>query len=279
MRKIIVLFTAVFLAVSFSLSDAYRPPVRPVDPITVEVVGEDGGTFQSIPYRSSRQGGTQITKKYLEAVKGQNYSIIIRNRTSQRIGLVIAVDGRNIISGKQSNLGKNEEMYLIEAHGYAKFQGWRTDSATVHKFYFTDVADSYSVRTFSDTSAMGLIAVAAYREKIKHPPVYRSSKPIGSSEAAPAATGSAPKRAAKSSMDRAKSESAGTGFGESVYAPVERVEFEPVATPAQKILIKYEWRSTLCKKKLISCEPKYREGNRLWDDGQYAPHPPDYQHN
>jgi|WetSurMetagenome_2_1015567.scaffolds.fasta_scaffold00068_40 hypothetical protein len=275
MRKIIILCAAVFLALSFSLSDAGYP-VRPVDPLTVEVVGEEGGAFQSIPYKSYRQGGTHIVKKYLEASKGQNYTIIVRNRTSGRIGVVVAVDGRNIISGKQSNLNCNEQMYLIDPHGYAKFQGWRTDSATVHKFYFTDVADSYSVRTFSDTSAMGIIAVAAYREKVKHPHVYR--EPGGPIELQRAPAGSAPKRSAGKS-DSAQSESAGTGFGESVYAPVERVEFKPAATPAQKILIKYEWRSTLCKKRLISCEPKPGQGNRLWDDGGYAPHPPDYQHN
>jgi hypothetical protein len=271
MRTIVMLFAAFFLFVSLSFADVRRPPIRAVDPITVEVVSEEGGAFQTIHHKNYREGGTQIVKRYLEAQKGQNYSIVIRNRTSGRIGVVVAVDGRNIISGKQSNLSSNEQMYLIDPHGYAKFEGWRTDSATVHKFYFTDVADSYSVKTFGDTSAMGVIAVAAYREKVKRPPVYKSARPAG----APESAGAAPKRSAKS-MDRAKEESAGTGFGESVYSPVKRVEFEPITVAAQKVLIKYEWRSTLCKKGLISCEPGRKgEGNRLWDDNGYAPYPPD----
>jgi hypothetical protein len=275
MKKIIILLAAVIMALSVSVSFAYRPPVRAVDPVTIEIIGEDGSSFQVIPHKNYREGATRIIKQYLEARKGQNYSIVVRNRTSDRIGVVVAVDGRNIISGKQSNLANHEEMYLIDPHGYAKFQGWRTDSSTVHQFYFTDVPDSYSAKTFRDTSAMGVIAVAAYREKVKRPPVYKSARPSGSSEGA-AAPRAAPGRSAKS-MDRAKEESAGTGFGESVYAPVERVHFEPLATPAQKILVKYEWRSTLCKKGLISCGPRHKEGNRLWDEGGYAPYPPDYQ--
>jgi hypothetical protein len=274
MKTIVSLAAAVFLLAASSLSaEARRPPVRPAEPVTVEIISEDGGVFQSIPYKSYRQGGTNIIKRYLEARKGDNYSIIIRNRTSGRVGVVVAVDGRNIISGKQSNLGLGEQMYLIEPYGYARLQGWRTDSSTVHRFYFTDVADSYSVRTFRDTSAMGVIAVAAFREKVKRPPVYKQGE---APDAVPSAPGSVAKRSARKA-DSAKSESAGTGFGESVYAPVERVEFEPVAVAAQKVLVKYEWRATLCKKGIISCGTGQGEGNRLWDDGGYAPHPPDYR--
>jgi hypothetical protein len=36
--------------------------------------------------------------------KGENYSIVIRNNTPERIGVVIAVDGRNIITGEKSFL-------------------------------------------------------------------------------------------------------------------------------------------------------------------------------
>ena len=57
-------------------------------------------------------------------------------------------------------------------------------SDTVHKFYFTDTADSYSVRTFEDSTAMGVIAVAVYREKERPQPLYQSKQataPPGSS--------------------------------------------------------------------------------------------------
>jgi hypothetical protein len=69
--------------------------------IEVQVVGDRGRTLSQYPVREERGG---VYKAYLEARRGQNYSIQIRNRTNQRVGVVIAVDGRNIISGDRSNL-------------------------------------------------------------------------------------------------------------------------------------------------------------------------------
>jgi hypothetical protein len=43
------------------------------------------------------------------------------------------------------------------------------------------------------------------------------------------------------------------------------------------LLVKYEWRDVLCKKGLLKCW--YQEGNRLWDEYDYAPFPPDTARN
>jgi len=41
------------------------------------------------------------------------------------------------------------------------------------------------------------------------------------------------------------------------------------------VLIKYEWRETLCRMGVISCGQTYgRIPNRLWDGCGYAPPPP-----
>ncbi len=266
MKNIIIFVTAVFLAATLSIASAHQPP-RSYDPVRIEVVAEDGSTLLSVPHRDFQEGGTHVIKKFLEARKGQNYGIVVRNIGSERIGVVIAVDGRNIISGKQSNLANSEEMYVIDGNGSARLDGWRTDSSTVHKFYFTNVADSYSVRTFNDTSAMGVIAVAVYREKERPRPVYRAPK---SAEHVPAGM----EERSATRMSKTRDESAGTGFGESMHAPVVHVAFEPMRTPVQKTLYKYEWSEVLCKKGLIACGSE--RGNRLWDETSYAPYPPGY---
>ena len=266
MKNIIILIAALFLAATVSITSAHQP-MRWYDPVRIEVVAEDGSTLLSVPHRDFNEGGTHVIKKFLEARKGQNYGIVVRNSGSERIGVVIAVDGRNIISGKQSNLSNSEEMYVIDGNGSARLDGWRTDSSTVHKFYFTNVAESYSARTFNDTSAMGVIAVAVYREKEKPRPIYRAPK---SAEHAPAGM----EERASTRMSKARDESAGTGFGDARYAPVVHVAFEPMAVAVQKTLYKYEWREVLCKKGLISCGPE--RGNRLWDETSYAPYPPGY---
>lgn len=235
--------------------------------VDIRIVPDRGGQFTTIPFENYFSGQTHIIKKYLEARKGENYSIVVRNTIGERIGIVVAVDGRNIISGEKSYLKNNERMYIVGPYGSVKLEGWRTDDDTVHKFYFTDVHDSYSMRTFGDTSAMGVITVAVFREKDR--PAILFDKTLR--EQSPAPSAGAP---GKSESKRYGNESAGTGFGDGRYSPVVRVEFEPEHIPHEKILVKYEWRDVLCKKGLLNC--RQEEGNRLWDEYGYAPFPPGY---
>jgi len=199
-------------------------------------------------------------KVYVEAVKGDHYSIIVRNALNRRVGVVIAVDGRNIISGKQSWLRNDERMYILEPYGRGEFKGWRTSLDSINRFYFTDVADSYAA-AFRDESAMGVIAVAVYPEVPRQDPADLSRSSVGSARRdAPAA--------------KSEAESAGTGFGRQEHSPAQMVAFEPESVAAEKVYIKYEWRSTLCRQGIVRCEPSRPPRNRLWDDGDFAPPPP-----
>jgi hypothetical protein len=188
--------------------------------------------------------------------------------TPERIGVVIAVDGRNIISGKRSDLKNTEAMYIVNGYEQGEYDGWRTASDRVHKFYFTDMADSYALHTFGDSTAMGVIAVAVYREKAQPQPLSEQERRVYR-PAAPSA-----ERSAQGKAGIARDESAGTGFGDEQYSPTIRVEFEPASTPIQKTLIKYEWREVLCKKGIMNCS---EARNRLWEENAYAPFPPGYE--
>ncbi len=236
--------------------------------VGIDIVSDQGSVLFTVLHKDFRSGGTRIIKKYLEARRGENYGIVIRNTTPERIGVVIAVDGRNIISGKRSVLGSGEEMYLVDPYGQGQYDGWRTDKDTVHRFYFTDPGDSYSQRTFNDASAMGVIAAAVFREKDR-PRVLSELKKGEASPAAPSA-----ESASRSKSFSARDEAAGTGFGDERHSPVVRVAFDPEPAPVQKTLIKYEWREVLCKKGILRCGQE--TGNRLWDDDAYAPLPPGY---
>jgi len=266
--------SAVLAVIMMAAAPAYsRVGERLQGEVSIEVVSDRGATLLAIPHKDLWRGGTRIIKKFLEAKKGENYGIVIRNMTPERIGVVVAVDGRNIISGKRSDLKNSEEMYLVNGYETSRYEGWRTDKDTVHRFYFTEPGDSYSATTFNDTSAMGVIAVAVYREKVR-PPVIEEKLLKRDSAPAPSAAG----RAEQSKSQAAKDEAAGTGFGESQYSPTVRVAFEPERTPAQKTLVKYEWRETLCRKGILRCSGQ-ESRNRLWDEGEYAPFPPGYRVN
>lgn len=234
--------------------------------VDIRIISENGSEFYSIPFQESRKGKTKVIKKYLEARRGENYGIFVRNNTAGRIGVVIAVDGRNIMNGKKSFLGNSERMYVIQPYDETRLDGWRTGQNSVHKFYFTNKADSYAVRTFSDSSAMGVISVAVFPEKKKPDLLYERPAPGESTRSTPAV----PRKEGR--FKGLESDSAGTGFGDRKYSPVITVQFEPESIPSEKILVKYEWRDVLCRKGLLTC---WSEGkNRLWDEEDFAPYPP-----
>jgi len=236
--------------------------------VDLRVVSDSGSDFLTLPFKDFEKKGTHIIKKYLEAKKGENYNIFIDNRTSDRIGVVIAVDGRNIINGKRSDLKKKERMYIISPYGSARLEGWRTGRDTVNRFYFTDEDDSYTKKTFGDTSATGVIAAAVFREKERDRYNYREKKMRESGAMSRFAPG------ADDALEKDENEEAATGFGNERYSPTAKVYFDPESRPFEKILVKYEWREMLCSKGILrcgKCEPK-----RLWDNEGYAPYPPEY---
>jgi len=270
-RTIVAILAVIIAAVGAAPASSSGMPVLPRE-VGIDVVSDRGPVLQVIPHKDFWTGSTHVSKWYLEARNGENYGIVITNRTPERVGVVIAVDGRNIITGKRSGLRSTESMYIVNAHEVARYDGWRTSQDEVHRFYFTDAADSYSVRTFADSSAMGVIAMAVFREKEQPRPLQEEKR---EGQAAPSAPSAGP---APQSADRALAkESAGTGFGDTRYSPVETVQFEPERDPIQKTLVKYEWREVLCRKGILRCNQEL--GNRLWDEDEYAPYPPEYRKN
>jgi hypothetical protein len=249
-------------------------PAHADDPwsrVDVEIVSDVGEAFPTYPVK--RVSGKEL-RAYLEARNQARYCIRVHNRADRRVGLVIAVDGRNIISGARSELERGEAMYILDAQESATYEGWRTSQSEVHEFYFTDWADSYA-EAFGDRSARGVIAVAVFREKV---PVqtWRGPDPLRQNRSADAERSEpSPAPAAKAGESARSSSGVGTGFGEEVYSPVRIVEFESERTPARRYLFKYEWRETLCAKRVIECVPE--EKNRFWDEEErlsFAPFPP-----
>src|SRR5688572_33439649 len=151
--------TMMLAACALSLTVQAREAVHGV---TVEIVDRNGAAFEQFPTRTRK--GSDAYRAYLQAEPDARYRIRVRNGTGERIAVVIAVDGRNIISGARSELARSEPMYVLSPFENAEYSGWRTSLSDVHEFYFTDWQDSYA-EAFGDRSAKGVIAVAVYREK------------------------------------------------------------------------------------------------------------------
>jgi hypothetical protein len=237
--------------------------------VAITVIDDRGREFPQYPLR--RESGADTYRAYLEAREGKNYAIRVHNRSDRRIGVVIAVDGRNIISGDKSRLRSDERMYVLNPYQQTTYEGWRTGKNWVNRFYFTAAEDSYA-DAWGDRTAMGVIAVAVFREKQYYRPWQRDDE-----FARPEARGKTQR------APSAATEEAGTGFGDKDWSPARQVDFEAEERAAGRYFIKYEWRETLCRKGVIRCDdvwPPRRPRNRFWDewdDSGYAPYPPDYR--
>lgn len=224
--------------------------------VDVLIVDDRGQRFTSYPLQTS----FHLQKSYIEAHKNQRYSIEIINRSNERVGVVIAVDGRNIISGKYSRLRSKERMYILDPYQRQSFSGWRSGRDRINRFYFTDPGNAYSA-SFGDFSAMGVIGVTTFRE-YSYADNHSNDQYYSN------------KRKSRSKQHSSR-KSVGTGWGESVYSPSHKTEFHAEKRPFSTSLIKYEWRETLCEKRIVDCyRPPFTPHNRMWDDdAEYAPAP------
>ncbi len=232
-------------------------------PVRIDVVDDRG---RALNQYSADSHGYKTQRTYLEAVKGKRYQLRIRNTSNRRIGVIVAVDGRNILSGAKSYLRKNEKMYVLDPYETANYKGWRTSKNRVNRFYFTSAGDSYS-NAWGDRSAMGVIAIAVFDEKRRQYKKYRRNDMN---------KGMAPSR-----RGHLAEESTGTGFGREEYSPTIRVNFKAKNNPSFKHFFKYEWRNTLCKRGIVNCNyyEDDRRNNRFWPretNNGYAPYPSGY---
>lgn len=258
MNKLAALSICLIALFVSAAGHAYYRPATPGD-VDVRVVLDNG---RELPlhaldgYRHPEQ-----FRAYLEAVDGAGYSLRVRNRTGGRVGVVMTVDGRNIISGKRSELAPSEPMYVLGPYQSQLIRGWRTSSQTVNRFYFTDSGDSYA-GAWGDYSAMGVIAVAVYREKAHYRPPQQYRKDSPKSEIEP-----------RGPTARHHSSEPGTGYGGEVYSGAVEVRFRAEKHATARYFLKYEWRETLCELGVVRCG---RPGNRFWPDrdmGFVAPPP------
>lgn len=224
--------------------------------ITVEVIGDERGTLSLFSTGGGWWERSRSPSYYVEAMRGERYRLRVRNDSGRRVGLVIAVDGRNIITGDRSYLRSSEGMYILNPWSAGEFSGWRTSTQNVARFYFTDEEDSYAGR-WGDSSQMGYINIAVFDEQR---PIYyeeRLSMKDG---------GAAPRTASKIAPDRMQESSeAGTGYGEREYSPVETTTFDAETFARERISIRYEWPEKLRR---YHAPPAYE------DSGHFSPPPP-----
>ena len=114
-------------------------------------------------------------KTYIEAKKGQEYSIRLKNSGCNRRMFTVSVDGINVVNGEAA--GKAPFGYVLNGYSSYEIGGFRTNNKEVHPFKFNDKDRSYAAKseeTGGDVSNCGVIGAMIHdeKEKINASPVF-----------------------------------------------------------------------------------------------------------
>jgi hypothetical protein len=203
---------------------------------------------------------------YLEAWRGSRYAVRLANRTGERLGVLLTVDGLNAISGERSPAGSRSpgRMYVLSPWDDTVVQGWRTSLQDVRQFTFVDEERSYATRSGKANARLGWIEVEVYRERrpVARPWPYwpyrpdegrpYDGEPVEEGRLEPKAKDGSPSAARDGIAERAPAPPAtappsypGTGWGPRAEDPVRVVSFDPDPSPAERITLRYEYASAL----------------------------------
>jgi hypothetical protein len=202
---------------------------------------------------------------YLEAWRGARYVVRLANRTGERLGVLLTVDGLNAISGERAPTGRPPgRMYVLYPWDETVVQGWRTSLEDVRQFTFVDEERSYASRSGKASGRLGWIEVEVYRERrsVARPwPYWPAPYSPPYSEDAPREEGRRDEPEMKDDNDAKARDGIvgrgtapppasapsypGTGWGPRAEDPVRVVSFDPEGAPAERVTLRYEYAAAL----------------------------------
>jgi hypothetical protein len=101
-------------------------------------------------------------KAYLLGRMGDPYEVVIENRSRDRVEVILSVDGRDAVSGREADFRANRG-YVLDPGERTRVQGFRTSLEGVAAFEFTAVDESYSARMGTPQN-VGVIGLAVFDE-------------------------------------------------------------------------------------------------------------------
>lgn len=172
-------------------------------------------------------------RAYVEAPRGAEYEVRLRNSSPDRVAVALSVDGLNTIDALQTSAW-NASKWVIEPYQTITIGGWQMSSERARRFYFTTERDSYAAK-LGQRGDFGVISAVFFRERNRPVPITRPSEQSSS--------GAQPKLRAEASRDS----DAATGIGRSVRNDVREIDMELDSRPAAELMVRYEYsRGRFC---------------------------------
>lgn len=251
MKKILVRMICVSVcvfafAVSFYAQSNERgkpiisPPIRGGFDVEVWV---DGCALDNLYLRGRR---------YVEAVRGAEYELKIRNPLNVRVAVALFVDGLNTIDARRTSAEKAVK-WVIEPYGTLTVSGWQMSDSRARRFYFTTESDSYAAK-IGQPADFGNITAVFFREKERYivkpqPRIYKDDDISTESKRKESVPNESNKAGAADSTACCppRDEQAATGIGRDVRNDVEWIDMKLEERSTATVTVRYEYRSSLVR--------------------------------
>jgi hypothetical protein len=180
---------------------------------------------------------------YIEALRGREYAIRLRNPYPVRVAVALSVDGLNTIDARQTTAA-DARKWVLGPYETVTIAGWQTSAAQARAFEFTTEERSYG-QALGKTSNLGTIAAVFFRERAPQYSLRRDQQaPRAEAElASPPAQPAAGQSAKRAAAD----EYAATGMGRRTDHAVEQVWLDLEDAPVASVNIRYEFRPQLVR--------------------------------
>ena len=243
--------------------------------VDLTVVDRDSGEWlPETPHRGQR---------WIAGTPGHRYGVRLTNSSSERVLVVLSVDGVNAVTGETAH--PSQAGYVLEPWQSSEIAGWRKSYEDIAQFVFTDLPDSYAART-GRPDDVGVIGIAVFTEArpIRYdyptaPPVASDARERQSGSSAKGSSSSAAAAPAAESMGRDEAaQRMGTGHGEREWSPVGRTGFVRASRrPSQVSQLRYDDYDTLVARGVLPRYPRHLErehGPRAFPNGFVSDPPP-----
>src|ERR1044072_5898835 len=161
-------------------------------------------------------------RTYVDALRGAEYEVRLRNSSADRVAVALSVDGLNTIDALQTSAW-NASKWVIEPYQTITINGWQMSSERARRFYFTT--------ELGQRGDFGVNLAVFFRERNRRVPITRPSEESSSS------AGAQPQLHAEAS----RGNDAATGIGRSVKNDVREIDMDLDSRPAAELTLRYDY--------------------------------------
>ena len=185
---------------------------------------------------------------YVEARKGREYAIRLRNPYGVRVAVALSVDGLNTIDARETTAA-DARKWVLGPYETVTISGWQTSQTEARRFEFTTEARSYG-QALGKTANLGVISAVFFKERVAtiRPDSRRTRRFAPAVGAAGRRRLRVQEAAAAARENKTEDdEYAATGMGRRTGHAVEQVWLDLEDAPVQTVNIRYEFHPQLVR--------------------------------